>query len=126
MINKIYKPIKKESNVTGEAGATIAAICKKIKKSKIDITVNYSNAKLRVDKSFLQQPRQILMKRCGTESKTKRRLIEQNRIRNPIKHHRIKSSYRKRVLMDKNINVLIREIDTRDHEEKVIQHLLPE
>ena len=66
------------------------------------------------------------MKRYDIELKTKQQSIEYNIIRNPIKHHRIKSSYRKRVLMDKNINVLIREIDTRDHEEKVIQHLLPE
>ena len=38
----------------GEARAIIAAIREKIKKSKIDITVNYSNAKPRVDKIFLQ------------------------------------------------------------------------
>ena len=60
------------------------------------------------------------MKRYLTELKTKRQLIEHNGIRNPIKHHGIESPHRKRVLMDKNINTLIREIDTRDYEEKVI------
>ena len=54
MINEICKPIKKESYVAGKVGSRIAVIRKKIEISKIDIIVNYSNAKSRVDKIFSQ------------------------------------------------------------------------
>ena len=73
VIREIYKPINKESNATGEAGATIAAIRDKIEKAPIDISINYLNNKPRPDKTFSQQPGAILMKRCDTESKNKRK-----------------------------------------------------
>ena len=86
IIKEIYKPIMRESDVTGESGATIATIREKIEKATIDIAVKYSRNKLQSDKTFMQQPGAILMRRCDNESKNKRRSLEQNGIRYPTKY----------------------------------------
>ena len=54
VINNIKKDAHKESDVTGEVGATVAAIKEAIAKASIEITVEYSNNKPRPERIFVQ------------------------------------------------------------------------
>ena len=45
LIREINKEVEKESDYTQEAGAIVEGICRKIKKAKIDITIEYANDK---------------------------------------------------------------------------------
>ena len=76
VLKEVYRPINKESDVTGEVGTTITAIRETMDAAMIDISIEYSNDKLRPGKTFVQQPGAILMKKYDLESKKKRQMLE--------------------------------------------------
>ena len=67
--------------------------------------------------SFKQQPGSELMKRCDEEAKKKcPALIDTGEMGN-VKHVGIASSMMNEMILDKNINVLVRELDTKKNEQ---------
>ena len=90
-------------------------------KINIDILLEYSNNKPWPDRNFAQQPGAILMKRCDEASKQKRILLQNNEVTQPIAHCGVETPYKNNVMLDKNINVLLREIDGQEHEMQAIK-----
>ena len=126
VVREILKDINKESDVTGEAGAIITQIRREIEDASIDIIVEYAKNKPRADKTFLQQPGAVLMSKCDAESKKKRQLVEQHGPVNRIKHKGIETPCWKNMILDKNVKILIRELDAKEHEKQTIMKLVPE
>ena len=54
ILKEMYKPINKESNITSEAGATVAIIQDLISNVTIDISAEYANNKYKPEKTFQQ------------------------------------------------------------------------
>jgi len=126
IIKKINNPAHKESDVTGDAGATITAIKEEINKATISILIEYANNKPRPGKTFSQQPGAVLIKKCDEISKQKRLLLQNNIVTRPILHCGVETPYKEDAMMDKNINVLMREIDGQDHEMQGIKNIFLE
>ena len=69
LIREIEKEVSKESDCTKKAGAVVEGIKRELKTSNIDIKIEYTNDKPRMNIGFLQQPGPILMKRYDEEAK---------------------------------------------------------
>ena len=54
LIREIHKEVMKESECTGEAGAIVEVIRRELKKSHIEISIEYSNNKPYPNKEFYQ------------------------------------------------------------------------
>ena len=92
------------------------AIKREIEYTSIDIKLEYANNKPKANLPFELQPGTVLMKKCDNEAKKKCKiLIDNNEVCN-IKHTRIAAQIVNNQLIDKNINVLIREIDAKKYE----------
>ena len=116
LIREINKEVKKESDYTQEAEAITEGIRCEIKKAQIDIKIEYANDKPYSNLSFEQQPGQMLMKQCDKKAKNKcATLIDTEEICN-VKHVGIASPVMNEMILDKNINVLVRELDTKKNE----------
>ena len=68
----------------------------------------------------------MLICKCDNESKNKRRFLLDKEVHNEIKHVRIETPMRKGQILDKNIKVLIREIDAKSREKSSIKQIVPE
>jgi len=115
-IHEIEKEITKESECTQEAGAVVEAIKRQIKKSKVMIKIEYSNDKPYPNENFAQKPGPILMRRCDEEAKRKCLELTEHRYESSVEHVGIVTPKIGNKFIDKNINVLIREIDTKQQE----------
>ena len=113
LLKVINKKVKKESDCTQEAGAVMSAIKWEIESACVAIKIEYANDRPRPNELFEQQQGSALMKMCDKEAKKKCiALIDGDDICN-IKHIGIVHFIVKDRLVDKNINVLIREIDAK-------------
>ena len=113
LLREIDKRRKKESNYTQEAGAVVTAIRRELEYMSIDIKLEYTKNKPRANLPFELQPGEVLMKKCNDEVKKKcKMLIDNNKVCN-IKYTGIVALIVNNQLIDKNINVLIREIDAK-------------
>ena len=65
------------------------------------------------------------MKRCNIESKWKWKTLEDQEVLLPIKNYDIEMPICKGMLLDKSINSLIRDLDAKENEKKVIQQIEP-
>jgi len=126
VIKNILKDVHKETDVTCEAGATIAEIKEEIAKASIEITVEYSNNKPKPGKTFAQQPGPVLMKRCDEASKEKRMALEHNECQRQIKYFGIETPCKDGVILDKNINGLLRDIDAKEYEMQSVKNIFLE
>jgi len=118
LLKEIQKEVHKERDCTQEAGAVVAAIKREIDKTRVTIRLEYANNKPRNNATFEQQSGQFLMKRCDSEAKRKCvALIDQEDVCT-IKYKGIAAPILENdCIIDKNINVLIREIDAKYCEE---------
>ena len=58
----------------------------------------------------------MLIKKCNIASKEKRRALLNHEIRNKIKHVGIVTPVKNKIILDKNIKILIRELDAKEQE----------
>ena len=116
LIREIGKEIEKGSQCTQEAGAVVEGIRRELQRSKVTIKVEYANDKIRANQSFEQQAGNILMKRCDEESKRKCNEMLDNENECTIKEIGINTPIVNGKIRDKNINVLVREVDALKHE----------
>ena len=113
LLREIDKRRKKESDCTQEAGAVVTVIRRELECTSIDIKLKYANNKPRANLPFELQLGVVLMKKCDDEAKKKcKMIIDNNKVCN-IKHTGIVAPIVNNQLIDKNINVLIREIDAK-------------
>lgn len=126
LINEIHKEVMKESECTQEAGGVVEGIRREIKKANIVIKIEYANNKPHVNKTFEQQAGQVLMKKCDEEAKRKCAELFDEERRHSIKHVGIEVPIVKGRIVDKNINVLIREIDAMKNEHEAIKEKVKE
>jgi len=102
-------------------GAVVEGIRREIKKSKISIKLMYSSNKFRSNLVFSQQPGPMLMKRCNEEAKRQyKELINGNQCYN-ITQVGIAAPIIKNKIIDKNINILVREFDAKLNELEAIK-----
>jgi len=71
LIKECCREVNKVSDCTNKAGAIVEVIRHEMKKSTVDILLEYSSDKSRPNTEFHQAPGAYLMKRCDTESKRK-------------------------------------------------------
>jgi len=126
LINEIHKEVMKESECTQEAGGVVEGIRREIKKANIVIKIEYANNKPHVNKTFEQQAGQVLMKKCDEEAKRKCAELFDEERRHSIKHVGIEVPIVNGRIVDKNINVLIREIDAMKNEHEAIKEKVKE
>ena len=77
------------------------------------IKIEYSNDKPHPNENFAQKPGPILMWRCDKEAKRKCSEITEYGYESSMEHVGIATPKIRNKLIDKNINVLIREIDVK-------------
>jgi hypothetical protein len=121
IINEINQEKTKESQYTLEAGSIVERIRREIEDAKISIEIKYSNDKPKAHINFEQQPGAELMKRCDENSKIKCSDILQEPVPSTIQHLGILTPIQNDKILDKNINVLIREVDAIKHERNIVE-----
>ena len=126
LIKEIKKEIAKESDCTQEVGAEAAGIQRAIDNTKIDIKIEYANDKPRLNVPFEQQPRNCLMKECNEKAKKACIDLFDGEELCEIEHVRIALPIIENEIVDKNINVLIREIDAMKNERDAIKEKVHE
>ena len=126
LINEINREIAKESDCTQEAGAVAAGIRREINNTKINIKIEYASDKPRVNIPFEQQPGTYLMKECDEKAKKACIDLIDGEEMCEIKNVGIASPVIENEIVDKNINVLIREIDAIKNERDAIKEKVHE
>jgi len=63
------------------------------------------------------------MKRCDDALKQKWILLQNNEVTQPIVHYEFETPYKNDVMLDKNINMLMREIDSQEHKMQAIKNI---
>ena len=111
----------KESQCTLEAESIVEWIRREINDAKTSIEVKYANDKPLVHLNFKQQPAAELIKRCDEHSKVKCADILQTPVQSTMQHLGILTPIQNKRVLDKNINVLIQEIDTIKHEKNIVE-----
>ena len=64
--------VKKESQCVQKASVTIESTKDEIRKSPLEITLECKNDRLKMNRTFQQEPRPILVKECDEKSKALR------------------------------------------------------
>ena len=121
LIREIEKEVKKESDCTQEAGAAVEGIRRETSCSPITIKIQCANNKPRVNTTFEQQSEEWLIKKCDEEAKRKCKELIENESCNTVKCKGVTVPAIKQKILDKNINVLIRELDAMESGEEVIK-----
>ena len=77
------------------------------------IKIEYSNDKLHPNENFAQKLEPILMRRCNEEAKRRCSKMTEYRYESSMEHVGIATPKIGNKLIDKNINMLIREINVK-------------
>jgi len=106
IINDVHMEIEKESQCVREASATTIAIRKEIEKASISIRLEYSNTKIRQDRTFSQNPGPYLIKECDEKSKVLRKNLQEEKVESIKKIVKTTPIHNGRIL-DKSVNTFI-------------------
>ena len=96
-----------------------------IKRVKVKLNFEHAKPNPRINKTFRQQPRQMLIKECDIRSKAKRKYLKSSIEKENIKVIGIRTPALNKFLKDKNMQTLIREIDGKEHELRTVKDKHP-
>ena len=114
------------SNCAQEAGGVVKGIRREIKRAAIKIIVRYANNKPCANKTFQKQAGKVLMKKCDKEAKRKGAELIDTERQHAVKYAGAEVPVADNQLRDKNINVLIREIDATESEKEALKGKIKE
>ena len=126
LIRECLRNRKKASEYTYEAGSVTEAIRRELKASSIEIEIKYSNDRPKPNTEFYQDPSAHLMRKCDQQSKQKYRSLCQGRITSTPLPIGIGTIQYKDKIIDKSIQVLIREHDAIVHEKQAAKDVIGE
>ena len=123
-IRRINNNNTKASKCTLEVGAVVERIRRVISRAQIDISIEYASDRQRDNRLFEYQPGEVLMRICDARSKEKCIALESNGGENTLMQMGILIPVTCGRIINKNVNVLIREYDAKIKEKEIIEEKL--
>ena len=121
VLNHVENYFKKQRQRTVEAGATIEGIRQVTKQAHVSIKFEHAKPNPKMDKTFRQQPEQMLMKECDERSKEKRKVLTSSIEKDNVETIGPFTPVLNKGLRGKNVQTLIREIYVKQHEIRVVK-----